>query len=344
MFLPLPSNMERHASESIAFPADTVPWIDIAPVGPPHPLPFPTRRLWLHTLLLLLTLVTTTVMGARFMDNFRHGMPALSADRDMFPYLDVLRHPQDLCSGLPFSLTLLAILLSHEMGHFLYARRHRVNASLPFVLPAPTLSGTAGAVIRLRSRIPNRAALMDIGISGPIAGFVVALPLTFMGLLLSREDSIAAAGTLIHFQSPLAMHALHLMATRVHPQTPALDVMLPHPVLLASWVGLFITCLNLIPAGQLDGGHVLYASAPRAHRSVTFIVIGLLVLAGIFLWIGWLLWAAILLLPAMRHPRVSIHPDLPPGRRWLAPVAIAIFLLCAEPSPFVSVRLIDFLR
>lgn len=310
----------------------------------PRPLPFPTRRLWLHILLLLLTLITTTVMGARFMENFDRGLPAFAADRDMFPYLEVLRHPGDLGSGLPFSLTLLAILLAHEMGHFLYARRNRVHASLPYVLPAPTLSGTAGAVIRLLSRIPDRAALMDIGISGPIAGFVVAIPLTLLGLVLSRTNAEAAAATVIRFHAPLTVHLLHAVATALHPQTARLDVMLPHPVLLAAWVGLFVTCLNLIPAGQLDGGHVLYAIAPRAHRRVTFLVIGLLAVAGVFLWVGWLLWAAILLLPAMRHPKVPIGPGLPRSRCWIALVAIAIFLLCAQPTPFVSVRLLDFLR
>jgi membrane-associated protease RseP (regulator of RpoE activity) len=300
--------------------------------------------LWLHGLLLLITLLTTTVMGTRFMDNFHRGLPAFSADRDIFPYVEVLRNPRSLRSGLPFSLTLLAILLSHETGHFVYARRNRVYASLPYVLPAPTLSGTAGAVIRLLSRIPHRAALMDIGISGPIAGFVVAVPMTLLGLLLSRENSAAAAGSLIHFQSPIAMRALHALAVHLRPGTPSLNVMLPHPVLLASWVGLFITCLNLIPAGQLDGGHVLYAFAPRAHRKVTYVMIGLLTLAGTFLWVGWLVWAAILLLPAMRHPRVPIEPGLPGGRLWLGLIALAMFVVCAEPSPFVSVRLLDFLH
>jgi membrane-associated protease RseP (regulator of RpoE activity) len=257
--------------------------------------------------------------------------------------MEMLRHPRDLGRGLPFSLTLLAILLSHELGHFVYARRYRVHASLPYLLPAPTLSGTAGAVIRLRSRIPHRAALMDIGIAGPIAGFVVAVPLTLLGLLLSQGTSVSE-GNLIHFQSPLIVRALHGLAANVYPQTPALDAMLPHPVLIASWIGIFITFLNLIPAGQLDGGHVLYAVAPRAHHAMTYLVIGLLLLAGVFFWVGWLLWAAILLLPAMRHPRVAIEPSLSGGRRWLAILALAIFLLCAETTPFVSVRLLDFLR
>ena len=305
------------------------------------PLPFPTRRLWLHILLLLLTLLTTTVMGARFMENFQHGLPAFTSDRDMFPYFQVLQHPRTLGEGLPFSLTLLAILLAHEIGHFVFARRNRVRASLPYVLPAPTLSGTAGAVIRLLSRIPHRAALMEIGIAGPIAGFVVAVPLTLLGLMLSHENKAAAAATVIHFSSPIAVRVLHALATALNPHTPALDVMLPHPVLLAAWVGLFVTCLNLIPAGQLDGGHVLYAMTPRNHGRITYVVIAVLAVAGTFLWVGWLLWAAILLLPAMRHPRVSIGTHMPRSRRWLAGAAIAMFIFCAQPRPFVSVRLLD---
>jgi len=332
--------MEHHVAEIEPLSINDASWMKWTDTR----LPFPTQRLWLHLLLLLLTLTTTTVMGARFSQNLDRGLPAFSADRDLFPYMEMLRHPQDLSRGLPFSLTLLAILLSHELGHFVYARRYRVQASLPYVLPAPTLSGTAGAVIHLRSRIPHRAALMDIGIAGPIAGFVVAVPFTLLGLTLSREADIAAGDNLIHFQSPLAMRLLHALATGLHPQTPELNAMLPHPILIASWIGIFITFLNLIPAGQLDGGHVLYAVAPRAHRAVTSIVIGLLALAGVFFWVGWLLWGSILLLPVMRHPRVAIEPPLPVARRRLAALAVVIFLLCAELTPFVSVRLLDFLR
>ena len=142
--------------------------------------------LWVHALLFLLTFLSTNIVGMRYMYNFRLGHPALTGDADLFPYVWVVHNLGLFASGLPFSITLLGILLTHEFGHYFACRFFNVKATLPYMLPAPTLSGTCGAVIRLRSRIRSRAALIVIGASGPIAGFCVAVVMTTVGLMYSR--------------------------------------------------------------------------------------------------------------------------------------------------------------
>jgi membrane-associated protease RseP (regulator of RpoE activity) len=178
-------------------------------------------------------------------------------------------------------------------------------------LPAPTLSGTAGAVIRIRSRIPSRRALIEVGIAGPIAGYLVALPTTIVGILLSRPAG-RRLGSCAGPVSPAVDHyAAGPDARGLGSRSAALANLLPHPILIASWVGLFVTSLNLIPAGQLDGGHILYAISPQWHRRMTFAVPVLLLVMGVTLWTGWVLWGVILLLPAMRHPHVPISRACP---------------------------------
>src|SRR5213082_2931077 len=190
----------------------------------PEPRPYevhvilpPRRRYWLHLLLFVATIFTTLVVGARLQYNFAQGLPQFHSDADLFPLSWALQNPENLVLGIPFSVTLLGILLAHEMGHFVLAQRNHVYATLPFLLPAPTLIGTMGAFIRIRSPIRSRAALFDIGIAGPIAGFVVAFPVLFLSLLLSRPSS-EAPKSIIVFGMPLLfkgglqiLHALHLM-------------------------------------------------------------------------------------------------------------------------------------
>ncbi len=296
------------------------------------------RHWGVPSILFTLTMLSTTAVGMRYMHNFRLGLPPLVDDTDLLPFAWVLRHWSDLASGLPFSLTLIAILLAHEFGHYFACRFFAVRSTLPYLLPAPSLSGTFGAVIRLRSVIRSRAALMVIGAAGPVAGFVVALGSVAVGLGLSRY---AAEGFEHHVQAPLILVALHALIP--HPAAAALNRIIPHPVLIASWIGLLITSLNLIPAGQLDGGHILYALSPTVHRwSSKFVIVALLAL-GLFQWAGWMMWAVILMLPAMRHPRVS---DSLPLAKWqvaLAPVSLVILLLSATVQPFHGFGLLDSL-
>jgi Zn-dependent protease len=299
---------------------------------------------WVPLCLLLVSIFTTASTGALLMQNFRLGQPPLVTDGDLMPLLWIWRHSSALPSGWSFSVSLLGILLAHEAGHFILCRRHGIHSSWPYVLPAPTLSGTAGAVIRIRSRIPSRRALIEVGIAGPIAGYVVALVTSTLGLLLSRPAGADSAPALVQFHQPLTVALLDRLLAAVVPGVPTLNNLLPHPILMASWVGLFVTSLNLIPAGQLDGGHILYAISPQWHRRMTFAVPAVLLVMGITLWTGWLLWGAILLLPAMRHPHVSYFPLMPYNHRWLCVLALALLVLTFLPAPFVGTSVLDLFR
>ncbi len=266
-------------------------------------------------------------------------------DSDLWPWGWLARHPELFNTGWAFSASLLGILLIHEFGHYFACRSHRIRCTLPWVLPAPTLSGTAGAVIRIRTPIPNRNALMDVGIYGPLAGYAASILAVAAGFLLSRPLAPNAPAPIIRFGGePLTIRLLHALLRHWKPTLPSFDHIAPHPLLVAGWIGLFITSLNLIPGGQLDGGHILYAISPRAHRLFTKILPFLLFLAGTFYWVGWILWGVFLMIPAMRHPRVPIAPKLSRGRLVLGIVGIAIFLLTFTPTPFYDNSLINFFR
>jgi membrane-associated protease RseP (regulator of RpoE activity) len=327
------------------------------PVSPPEVHDFrsyevyvvqPRRpRYWLHLLLLILTLLTTTIVGAQLQSNFDHSLPVLRPGDTylpLFPFEWLARNPHAILRGIPFSLTLLLILLAHEMGHYLCARRYNVEATLPFFIPAPTLIGTLGAFIRIKSFIPSRKALFDIGIAGPIAGFAFAVPAMFAGLLLSRpgvpltQDDIALGFPAI-FQLGRVLLS-HSVGALSHPLTS----LNPHPVAIAAWVGMFATALNLLPGGQLDGGHIVFAIFPRAHKWISIVSILTLLPLAFFGWVGWLLWAVILGITGLRHPNVPEFPELPAGRRWLAVFALLMLCLTLVPSPFPGSSLFEGLR
>ena len=277
----------------------------------------------------------------RYMFNFHRGMFPLASDADIFPYDWVYSNLRHLADGLPFSSTLLGILLIHEFGHYFAAKAFGVRATLPYLLPAPSLSGTAGAVIRLRSRVKTRSALMAIGAFGPISGFVVAVIMACIGIRLSLPVPVEPT-KLVDFNPPLIIRLLeHIFHPGGLSYQPA--HVLWHPVFVASWIAVLITSLNLVPAGQLDGGHILYAVSPRIHRIVTYIVMGVLVVLGITSWLGWLLWTGLLLLPGMRHPKIQ-DPEAPRYPLMaVAPICLVMFLLCATPRPFTSPGLLHII-
>jgi membrane-associated protease RseP (regulator of RpoE activity) len=300
------------------------------------------RRYWLHLLLFVATIFTTLVVGARLQYNFALGLPQFHADADLFPLGWAVKEPSRLLLGIPFSVTLLAILLAHEMGHFVYAQRNHVYATLPFFLPAPTLIGTLGAFIRIRSPIRSRAALFDIGIAGPIAGFVLALPILVFSLYSSRPANAPSGDSGLVLGFPLIFHAVwRLLSSHAHLR---LDQLSLAPAAIAAWVGMFATALNLLPGGQLDGGHIVYALSPRSHRTVSRLTMLVLIPMGIFWWMGWLIWAAFLLLSLMRHPPVPEFPPLDRKRNLLGWFALLMFVLTLSPQPFAGAGLMDVIR
>jgi membrane-associated protease RseP (regulator of RpoE activity) len=303
------------------------------------------RKYYLPLLLLAASVVTTTANGARFMQNFVEGMPPVVRDSDLWPWGWLIANPEYFAAGWTFSTALLGILLIHEFGHYFACRWHGIQATLPWVLPAPTLSGTAGAIIQIKTRIPTRNALMDVGIYGPLAGYVASAFAVAMGFAMSFQAPPDAPHAIVRFGGePLTIRLLHALLVRWDPSIPAFDSITPHPILVAGWIGLFITSLNLIPGGQLDGGHILFAISPRAHRVLTNALPFALFIAGAVFWMGWILWGIFLLIPAMRHPKVPVQSALSSGRKLLGVIALVIFLLTFTPTPFDNSSLMHFMH
>ena len=319
----------------------------------PIPVPevrAPRQRYWLHALLLVATCFTTLVVGARMQHNFALGRPAFWLDDSdsLFGMPWALRDPARLLLGIPFAGTLMLILLAHEMGHYLYCKRYGVWATLPSFIPAPTLIGTFGAFIRIRSPIRSRTALFDIGIAGPIAGFMVALPVLVVSLGWSHAIHPGIGPPIYELGYPLIFQWVHYLLASMNlihgPAALPLDHVLLHPTAIAAWVGMFATSLNLLPGGQLDGGHIVFAIAPRAHKFISRLTILILLPMAYYLWSGWLVWAILLWLSSFRHPQVAEWPRVSGGRSWLAVLALLMLALTLTPAPFLHASMPDFWR
>jgi membrane-associated protease RseP (regulator of RpoE activity) len=331
----------------------TIEYFRPAPEWTPR---LPKPRYWLHIVLLLATCFTTLVMGARMQYNFDHGRPALSFSDEpiageaipFFPAGWMRSHPTRLLGGLPFMATLMLFFLAHEMGHYLYCRRYGVYATLPFFIPMPTPIGTMGAVIIIRSRIRSRTALFDIGIAGPIAGFVIALAVLAVSLGWSKPAHPGLIASDYEFGFPLIFHFAHgLLASMGLLRGAAawpLDRSLLHPVAIAAWVGMLATSLNLLPGGQLDGGHIIFSISPRAHKIVSRLTILILLPMAYYFWTGWLVWAILLQISSLRHPQVAEWPRVSGGRVWLAVLALFMQILTLAPAPFRHASVPEVIR
>ena len=279
----------------------------------------------------VLTLMSTTIVGASMEYNFARNLPAFDFERDLATFASWWRHPAVLLAGLPFSLTLLVILLAHEFGHYIACRYYHVDASLPYFIPAPTFTGTLGAFIRIRAPIYSKRVLFDVGVAGPIAGFVFLLPALAIGLAFSKIlPGIVHQGAFT-FGTPAL---LWLLERAVFPGVATADIYL-HPVARAAWIGILATALNLLPIGQLDGGHILYSMVGDKHKLMSRVFTAALVPIGIFFWQGWLVWAVLLLIFGMRHPAIYDPSVLGDGRRKLAWLSLVIFVLCFTLAPIV---------
>ena len=296
--------------------------------GFPGPPPAPRRRerWWLHGLLLVLTFATTTYVGAGFAVNFRPGLlPQGGVSSAQLAGL--------VPGALSFSIPLLAILLAHELGHYLMCRRYGIDASPPFFLPFPSLVGTLGAFIRIREPIRTKRQLFDIGVAGPIAGFVVAIPLLFWGIAHSRPNlnPVLEEGTIL-FRYPLAVTWVQKATLGF---TFTSEQAVEHPVFVAAWFGLFVTALNLLPVGQLDGGHALYAVLGRFQRKAAWPILAALALLGLR-WPGWWLWVVVTLVIGVSHPPVLDEEEpLDAARLAVALFVLLIFVVCFAPVPIV---------
>jgi membrane-associated protease RseP (regulator of RpoE activity) len=289
----------------------------------------PSRPL-VHLGLFLATVVTTLLAGTLILGGV--------------PLDDLWRNPSRILVGLPFAASLLGILGVHEFGHYALGRRHGMPVSLPYFIPVPPippfLLGTLGAVIRLRGAIRDRRALFDMAVAGPLAGLVVAVPVYVLGLRLSSVVRIpqgAAEGGYVQFGDAVLPKLLERLTLGALP--PDFDILL-HPVGVAAWFGFFVTALNLIPAGQLDGGHIVYALFGSRHALISKLAVGGLVLIGLaFGSINWLVWAALIVgIMGFRHsPTMDDITPLDGRRRALGLFALILLALLLPPVP-LSVR------
>ncbi len=318
--------------------------IDVTPVPRPPRPPVPARPRWgLAILLFLLTTLTTTTLGAVWILQIS---TRRTTDLDLWlvPHTvaSVWSDPSLLLLGLSFSLPAMFILLSHELGHYIACRRYHLPATLPYFLPLPLAIGTLGAFIKIRAPIRTKRELFDIGVAGPIAGFVALLPFLVLGVFWSEKVSASQippemAGFLLVPGHSLALAGLSRL---FHGPLGDQQILQLHPFALAAWFGLLATSLNLIPLGQLDGGHILYAALGRTQRRVApFLWAGLAVIAFL-VWPGWGLWCVVTLVMGLHHPPVYDEAvRLDPLRRRLAWVALVIFLLSFMPLPVGQVEI-----
>jgi len=293
----------------------------------PQPLSIPRTNL----ILFLLTLLTTTMAGA-------------DASGAFVTLRAPLQSLLNLGAGLSYSIPLMAILLAHELGHYFAARRHGVEATLPYFIPAPFPSlfiiGTFGAFIRMKTPPRTRRAMFEIGAAGPWAGFAVALLAVILGLELSKVTPLDASAGGINLGNSLLFWSVSRVILGVDPNTVNVDL---HPIAFAGWLGLFVTTLNLLPVGQLDGGHVVYSLlGGRVHRMVSRLCwagCALMVVVpyalGYDFWLGWLLWFVLVFFLGLGHPStVDAHTPLTGNRRTMAWATVALFILTFSPVPF----------
>lgn len=276
------------------------------------------KAAWLPVALFLLTGLTTLLAGA-----YQEG-------RDPF------QRPADLIYGLPFSFTLMSILLCHEMGHYVASKRYGVQTTLPYFIPGPWppfgLIGTFGAFIRIKSPILVKNALIDIGAAGPIAGFVVAVIAVGVGLQTSEIVPIKPGAFGLQLGDSLAFSLIARLLGKVPPE--GYDIVL-NPVAFAGWIGFFVTALNLLPIGQLDGGHVAYAMFGRRHRQISVAMVVALFVLGMVGWSGWYVWGALTAVLGIHHPPL-VDEDIPFDRKHLLVGwgSVLLFVLTFTPVPF----------
>lgn len=268
----------------------------------------------LHAFMFALTFGTTMIAGA-----LQEGV-------------DVFAEPGGIVRGLPFSLSLMTVLLVHELAHYLMSKKRSVEATPPLFIPAPSIIGTFGAFIRMKSPVRSRKALIEISAAGPLAGFVAAVAISVIGLHLSEVRRIEeGASALVLGDSLLSS----LLARAILGELPVNHDVFLHPVAFAGWIGFFVTSLNLIPIGQLDGGHIAYALLGSMHKKLSVLLTSGLVVLGIVLWPGWLIWAVLLIIIGMSHPPVTVWESVLDGkRRFLCAVCFFIFLITFTPTPF----------
>jgi membrane-associated protease RseP (regulator of RpoE activity) len=291
------------------------------------------RPIWPATVLFLLTVLSTLMAGSEFALSYMQNREPFSTDQTLVQMIvRPLEHPALLALGVPFSFTLLSILMAHELGHYFACRIYGIDASYPYFLPSPILFGTFGAFIRIRSPITTRRALFDMALAGPVVGFLLAIPAMAYGVARAKVVPHVQDTAAVVFGTPPLMR---WFMTWFHPNVNPSWILL-HPIARAAWVGLFATALNLLPVWQLDGGHIVYSLSSKYHQRISLTVGLALVAVGLYYWRGWIFWGLVLTVLALRfrHPPLYDPWERLGRARWIwAIVALAIFIVCFTPWP-----------
>ena len=320
--------------------------------------PAAKKKAWLNGVLFALTIVSTSIVGVGLGFTYLYpGVPGLPAAPG--PGIGAFLEPRVLALGLLYAGVLMVILTGHELGHYLTCRRYGLAATLPYFIPAPNLFGTFGAFIKIKSRIDYKRQLFDVGAAGPLAGFMLTLPALVIGLMYSKVVPLGGGEGTLSLGEPLLLKLASGLVLKPVPEGS--DILL-HPVAFAGWVGLLVTSLNLLPLGQLDGGHVAYALFGKRKRVLSSIILGALILLGVFFFAGWLIWGGIglafMLIARLKRPaflyRLAIRLRHPPiqdedvsldrGRVILGILVILIFILSFIPDPVKGSSLLALLK
>jgi hypothetical protein len=302
---------------------------------------FGKKRPWLNILLFVITIMACFVVGITWSVNYVY---AGTIVEDVGPSigLELLRNPEVIALSMLYAVVLIAILLAHEMGHYLMCRYYRIDATLPYFIPAPTLIGTLGAFIRIRSPITRKHQLFDVGVAGPLAGFVLAVPAMIYGLSLSKVVAPLPHENVLVFGEPLLFK---IVSEAMFKGAPGNFDMILHPMAFAGWVGILVTALNLFPIGQLDGGHIVYAVLGPKSKVLGRPLLVAFIAMGVVFWVGWFVWALLIGFIGLKHPRI-LDEDIPisSGRRLIAIAVIVIFILSFIPDPVQGFNLLDLLK
>jgi len=301
------------------------------------------KNIWINILLFIVTVFSTFFVGLSLSINYLY-TDTLSQDTQIPVTVEMVMDPQVITLSLIYVVVLLGILLGHEFGHFLTCRYYKINATLPYFIPAPTLIGTLGAFIKIKSPITRKKQLFDIGVSGPLTGFILAVPALAYGLSLSKAvpPSFQEGEFVFVFGEPLI---LKIFGALIFKGVPSDYSVFLHPVAFAGWVGILVTSFNLFPVGQLDGGHVSYALLGEKSRQFGKFILVVFAIMGFLFWIGWFVWAFLLTFLGLKHPRVIDDAvPLSPRRKFVGYLMVLIFILSFIPAPIKGYNFFDIVK
>ncbi len=299
------------------------------------------RGAWLNILLFVVTCLSAFFVGLTWSVSYTYS-EQMTGDTQFVLSSEAFTNPAVIGLSLVYMAVLIGILLGHEMGHYLTCRHYRIEATLPYFIPAPTLVGTLGAFIKIKSRITRKKQLFDIGIAGPLTGFILSLPALVYGLTLSKIVPAVPREDALVFGEPLL---LKLLGGLIFRGVAANSDLFLHPVAFAGWVGILVTAFNLFPVGQLDGGHVSYALIGQRSRPLAKGLLVVFMGMGIFFWVGWIVWALLIQLIGMKHPSVDDEKErLSTPRLVLGIVIIVIFIISFIPAPIKGYSLLDLMK